>query len=1616
MLRRWIGSLLLIGSLSAASAQQTYATRTTEVRVGVVILDANRTPGNVIANDAPFVWLNADRNSRIKPAGWDFRNPNAPSRVSDDIAARWTTLSPGNPPIAGRPITKINAAYWEVQLSGVNEAQMAEYDALLVPVYRGLQLNTAERERLRRFVDQGGVLWVDVNNATIVDIVNNMPLPFRVNNGGNQGARSTDFFHPLLSVPYSIPLGAVDALSDNLQSTVNFVTFGDPAMATISQLQAPLPNTSLGLQSIAANNNGSIISVGRIGDGYVVVTGRGFARVANATRTTSGVNPNVGYFAATPPTDRLGDISARFIVNLVSLRNASEQPNGGTRRQNSVPIDAGAPLLKRFDSAPEPISGTGLVARGNVSPVAYKGLLVVATDNKVVVYDANPRTDQDGDGNPDDGIVDLQTGSSYDKLWESANLTGPISSPATAQVPNPATGVPQDQILVTDGNGRLVILNAFPTDAQGRILASTNVAPAATINAPGANTATGVRSPAPVVHEDIVVVGGLTSAQNAGRLWIYDPRTGQVVNSAGGDFTIAGGQIPQFDLNPTVGYIPIADNSGGVDRVIYLAGIPNNTPSYPTAGITSLWIGAKGESPGPGNVSTNGTVLTVETRASRATPPLPIYLPPVGGNPPAQGSGLGVKLTVIDPSTGDPWTAAQMQAVFDGSITQTSDGRLNFGLSSPLPTDVNGNLAVSIRIDYTIDWGQVSSAGLVDAIVRGTINLPDELPNPPRRFLGNLAISPRGTVYGVLSTGDNSNLARAGGTFYAIREENGRGSFRVITRYDLYGPHTLNSSAGSTSVPATVGDTDPLVTLPGATILAGDFARLTFTSGPAVRNGIVYVVAVGNKSGSIPTPFIPFTVLLAFQAEPDNPVIRVGDFPQGSSIVQADVTASAGTNKSNPNRFIARPFNDFVYDSTAGTITLNNLANNQRGLVQSTLSLSQPVIVKSPNTSDRMLYPESNGGRWSPLLWFHVWHGTRTEVAPVVTGETVYLAGSSSLPPILLRGFPSNPLQLQEFALGTALDADVAPDDPFVVSLTTRPWLRQVIRVRPNGGDIDPNPMVRWPQIVGTTSFDSFRQRLLQSIIGPTPASNKSTKAAGLIAAGGSVIAVAKSRNNGFDPTADDNVAFFSGFGRADFVVADQGRLARFDPAGNPVWAIDSNSATGPVADTGNSSLTTPLVRPVRAYPVGDNDTLVSDAGANRVVRLDPLGRELRSIRGFRLDPSFRPDGLAANAPTTLKEPSDAVVFGAYVPAAFVQARSLAVPGGVYSNEYWVRYVIADTGNRRLIEVTDRYTVGPDGRTIGDPVTVNGVAQVGILTWHTPSQYSGRNWGYTTITRVVRNPLANTNYYYVAAIGNTLATNTSAGLDTPTLTNPRESAEGNGSILFIDPATGTVEVISQVQVPSMPQNVFWSDATNSFSSAAIPEMINNRAKRLGSLTSVTARNEGNQTAIMFTDSTGVYEIVPVTPDGSGNRWRVRWMLPNEAYRVMRGIYNLYDTTRPAPFNVPGTPSSRNAFDLRAMYARRLDSGEVLVVNGYNGTTRGDFQAGGQFLNRLPFSGEVVQVDGSFDTAVDPANPNANPGFSFLKTNLGFGTFSIRFELPPITNARPLIQPVFADRR
>jgi hypothetical protein len=1551
MFRR--ASITLLGlavGTAALSSAQNYAQRSVNIRAGVVVIESQQLAGGTPANFAPFAWFNLDSNQLAKPAGWNFYNPSAATRVTPQIAARWLAHNTNNGygavgPAAGENLTKRDAAYWEFILSQAPDTQITDYDILLLAARRNVALNPLEREKLRKFMEGGGVLWVDVANAggtLAIDLINQFPLPFTVSNINLGGSATGDFNHPLLSVPNTLGFDSLSLMQS--EALLGLRTVSLAAFTDLRRQQSPQEGDGTKLLPVASDNLGPTIAVGQVGDGFLVVTTRGVATTLNRVQG----QPNQSHRALNPIFDKSSDAAGKLASNMAFLTAGHAQNFKGARKVNSTPIDIGAPLLKRFDATAGPYGPLNLNSGqfNYVPPVIFQGMAVVsAPDGRIYVYDANPGKDLNADGNPDDGISDLSRGAYEDLIWVSVPMAAPISPAACMEIPD-ATGAPQQQISVTDATGTLHIFNAFPGAPGPNVPQSNSVAPPGGTS-PADTTLPGRGPYAPTYHDGLLFMTDEASAGLGGivgRVWVVDARIGTHVN---GPWQAGGSSSPSIQRpssSAVVGYIPIADNSGGVDRVLYVPTRPNGLGGV-NAGFVSLWLGAKGEK--PSSFSIGAGSLIVNTRA--AGQGLSIFNPIPPGSP-APAHPLGIKLTVLD-AVGNPLDATAMDGLFTGAVTE-SNGTISFGLEGT----ANTALIQGVRVDYTIDWG-TGDPLKTSQLVRGQLFLPDDTILRSRRILHNLALSPGGTlhlVHGSQPSPTDFIAGRQGGAFYSFRED-GRGIFKMVNRYELYPQHTVTlNQASPVSLPPTLSDSDGLQSLVPM-FLGGPLLNLSFEGGPAIHNGVVYVTARGTKTFGIPC-----TILMAFPEEPDLPKFEVGNVTGGFSVVQPDFARS--DNKSVPNQYSTLQGQQFIYErepgTDRGTIRIDNLMTSGRGQVLQSISRSQPIILRRGSQPDVVVEP-NRSSRWNPMLWYIVFHGYSNMSPPVVTGKTVFLAGNSALPGFIQSNWTFPPPVLPPPVTGMliGMEADISPTDKFLFPDTARPWLKQLWQLNvPGPGIVEGNPDVLWPQNAGVTSFEAWGVRVLQTTLG------NSANAFGVVAGDGALFSWSE--------------LGLWGFSRSDFVVTDEGRLGKFDPAGNPVWTADTSLLTGPATDTGSAAAVKPLVRATRAYPVGTSDLMVVDTGADRVMRLDKSGRELRSIEKIVVDDANLPEGFNTNAPLTFKAPRDVLTYTSYQTSIPFSNPS---PTGL---EYWVHYVVADSGNKRIVELVDRYRANATTRRLEGAIP----GGLGVLLWHSPSSFSGKNFSYTSIARLyvedIANP-ANSRWVYAAGIGSSLPTRVDTGLDSPNPARPRESEGGNGGIVIFDGSNS--QVINEVTLPATAANVFFNPSTGAFDLPARPV----RQKLLGNLTSVSMRNKiiGGNTfvTIMFTDAEGVFEIAQ---NGVNGPWQVVWMLPNEAYKAMRRTNaDVLLSTSPR--------------DVRAYYARRLDSGEVLIVNGYIGTTIGN----------QTFNGEVIQVDGDTDLSGIAAY-----GYHPNKKNLGFRTFSIRFELPPIQGARGLVIPVFADRR
>ena len=1629
-----LGALAIAG---ASAAQQSYAMRKTDIRAAYFHLNGDHLPvGPGYSATAPHVWFNVDSNVALKPAGWNVFNPLAAGVLTAQSATFFSSIY-ADTPGPGVEQTKRMAGYWWLDVAGLNDEEMGQLDVGLLQVTTpNLQVSPGDRERLRRFVDKGGVLWVDLAFGSF-DQANGSVFPFRLTYPGTPNANPQwDLQSPLLRYPNTLTNNEIQTLAIGptygteaiFRGNINPVDLSVEGAASV----APLLNSIVGvtgsfshLKPVTAAAGSPTAMYGRVGDGYVVVTSRGTSEMANRTSAST----NRRFFAA-DPNGQLGRSGAasveasaaiKFAVNVISLAAESAQNGSGSRRNFGSFIDVGAPLLQTWNAA----YGTGSIytatERNGRAPVIYKGLTVAVADNRVVVLDGDPRSDADGDGNQDDGSTDLSLGEDRDLIWASNIFPGRISSAVCVEVPSAATLALRDLVLVTTENGQLAVFSLF--DNNRRLRSGLALAPDALLT-PGAGGAAslvaGEWPVAPTVHEGIAYVADTVNAsgQDVGRMWQVDLRTLSVVQSpiSGNNFVFGGtaAAIQRISGSPTVGYIPIMDNSGGLDKVVY-APLKEQPSPQANAGVMSIWAGVKGER--PTSVAESGGVVAITTRAATQGG-LPIYLSASAGDP------LGFRISILR-NDGTLLTAAQMASLFTGAVTQ-SNGTVSLTLSPmavwpPVGVDPDNG----VRVDYTIDWG-AAFPSLTAGIERGRLNFPSPT-GLQRTVIGGIALSPTGTIYATVST-QNANPAAFNvndynGSLFAIREE-GRGQFRCPWKWDLYPQHSFANNGTSTTVQAVLADNDPVqnLTVPvGAGsinlnfVLGGGYRLATFQGAPVIRNGEVYVAVSGAKR-NLGGFSVPAGALLCFSDDASTREIRVGRrLGQNAIIVQPDMARSS--DPTNPTTFSALPPDRVRVEKeegqVGGIIRLDNLFTAQRGQITDSISVSQPVIIRQDGLQDIVIDPSQQGDRWNPLKWYTILHGTQLSSTALGTGNTVFVSGKSFLPPILNGVFPGDPNFREEaivMALNTNIDPGQAkrPNDagafttnpanfqPLeIVADQARPYLRQVISmdyVRAANSftatelsinRIRPSQAYVWPQSprnstdAGQLSFEDFVVRVNQCVLktsgttglGFTPSSFGVVAGDGLLAAW--------------------NNERVYGFRRANTWVADEGRIALLDPSGNPLFdsskAVISGSTGGSTAAVNLRQ----LGRPTRIYPIpGSSDVLVVDSDKGRVFRMNPSGVVGRVVSEMTIDSAFVPTGYKSNESLEFSNPRDAWTWVSQETP--VGSGGINRFSGAQAQEYWVHYLVADQGNGRLIELVDRYAQdAATGR-------ITSRLSEGTLLWHSPSEVSGAGWGYNSFTRLQ----VGNRFVVIAGLGGKAPTRRDSGeggsgVGDLAPTNSRTDQTGNGGIVIFDPTiAGGYRVFSTFNTPAVNHTMRWDFTTGTWSTNAAADILA-RERPMVNLQSVTASLIQGIGAplytIMIADATGVYEVL--ADSANPVALNTRWMLPSWAYQSMR---------RPAA--AAGVVSANNPLKFFPTYARRIDDDNVMVVNGYNGVT----------LGNSAFDGEVVQVDGAFGTGV--LADIDKPGFSLFAHNLGFNFKSIKLLFGPVEGTRGLSLPVFADRR
>jgi hypothetical protein len=1536
MAMRWI-QWFLVGVVSASMLSawadgRGYEPRTVPVNAGVVMFDANDT----LVRDV-YTFYAMDRRTDLKPLGLSFRNPFAPAGT-----------------------TRNQAAYWLVDVSRLNDNQLARYRILLISRTSWAGMTAEIREKLRRFVDGGGTLWVD------------MP---------QQGASGTLFFPEVAPVANT---AAINIVNLNHPLLRGYYTLTPAEIANLGLRGRGFGGGALNISAnrpvlqivTAVDPNTPVIAAATYGSGRIIVSAAGIAAAISAPLVST--RPGREGQAFELGMDSVPDLELKFAYNLVRWAGAGSSDAFNARRANAVADQYGAPLGIRWRDP-----GTQYnIANG--TPVVYGGLVFVVSGNKLICYDAVPSRDLDGDGRADDGILDYEQGESFDKVWE-VNLGGQSSPPVVVETPR---GL---QVVVLVG-AQVRGYWALPRNSQGHIPPAGQEVWLVALPAPAAATPTTAdgQIPAPIVIDNtlllvpaVLSLGAQTSAGFfAVSLTTDPPQIVTTVTSGGSQelwYQPRTGSAGNWLLPPVAGYVPNYAQ-GGNDIVVYFGTTRDvgGTGTSQLEGIQAFWIGAKGEVLTP---AINSAGVYQGYFRSRITGRARYYVPPGGISHP-----LHPRVFRINKTTG---------AIDDITSLCEFNPLAEQGRIVYRDSDI---AEYTFIVDYYIDWAYATNFNLMFRTFASLPPFSEGSTVPPQKLRG-FTLAPNGVLY--ITTGtDGTDPNTASGSVIALQEQSPptqqqtRGGSKVLWRWQSHGGY-------SQIVP---GSFDPII-VPPSTIyrepneyfmrFVGQFLRFshdyapnpnaepqrqwmnfTFKGAPIYYDGAVYAFAEGQARVG---PFgFPYTVIIALDAEPEQFVIDLGapiDATGDVRISQRDygrsgpnpITNIVSTLTYSPNS----PNPDIKVDFTTGQIRITGFAQADGGgqirLLENVLSLTQPVQVSIGNTFNTLVDPDSIAGNWNNLRWYAVLLGQQLQANPVVVGDTMYLPCQITVP-------TGSGLETFGGILGIATDPyRLQPD-----LAQRKDQAGTVPRVDPNN-PLKYQSIIRWPfidDLISDLEENPDPRAFLEELFRRFGEGFQMGAGLSPIAVGEGLLVISSSQG-------------LHAYSRQSTIIADESRVLEVDTAGRVVWSTENTQLDFYTGSIVASKARYPITPNARVYRYGENELLIVEPERNRVAIIDRAGAEIRTITQFIPDRvplrdnngnitqivNLRNESVAPNsnyiagAPTNLRNPTDVTVWTEFVPA----------DRNPYTNpqplEYWIHYTITDAGNARVVDIVDRYQADPQTYTVGAPVQHPDLGpMLGVLYWMTPSQRLERNYRYVSAQRFEYWDGSSTRIGFATLVQNTTASAFEAvGMDDPL--DPRTPEAGMITLQLIVNGQDQTIYIRRMRLPD-----------GSIVPILAPVAIDT-SKRSAS----GQHNAGLY--LLVTTSTGVYELqVPLTGT-VGDTLPVTWMLTNEVYtnavRRRIGGNDLADD---------GSGNLLRPILFKPRQARYLGNGNVLIVNAYNGTTLVETPRG---VRERDFPGEVFELNGAHYTR-----------------DQGFGNDSIvwsTLDRPELSGSSQLRKPSSADR-
>ena len=1562
----------------------TYSSERRIVRAGILVSSALDIGNAGPENPDPHVFYVLDSRTDLKPLGMEFVNPLAPPVITADIYQRWrrrVRLGTSDPafdsssPVSqvfriGARVTKNLGAYWEVNLDNLSPDDLREFDVLLLHTHRPNVAFTAEqREKLLRFIDGGGTLWLD--NCGGFSFAPDSPFLFDIqyNNGSNRNAQAVIATpnHPLLAYPYVLTPQEIQQFGDK------FVN--DYWLYDASPANRPVPGGHT-LVPVIWNNRGfapasptvphpnwrPYVLAGQVGAGRVVFCSQDSICAINDY--VGGVN--VGYggnsgavsgdvlIGAHPPDLKFGyNVAAWATAHMTGRTNVRR--TGGTSERIAARLEP-----KWQDVAPR--------AGNRVGGVAFFRHCAYVVDGDLVLhcYKTHPALDLDGNANADDGRPD-PPGAGYDEIWRydlkaiSPSATG-ASAPTVVEFydPNygaggpslgPAPAVPlasfnqRELVVVTLSDGTVVAVRALPRAANSPSmpLAPETVADWA-VQVSGAqdygiDPASRQPIPAPAWSEGVLFVGVNTAS--GGKVVAIDPRNGRSAFHPGpdgysGDLAETAA-VPQTGMigpvhgSPSVGYVRDQAN-GAVDKMLYVL---TGAATGMAPAVRAFWFGSRGET------------LTLQTGTnnvfrSRADRPWYASLDNIDLRP-----RVFAKLVVPGGATysrelrfagiGSSPGANEFMADWAGgnAVAVTSD-QISFPGG---PTVAANDPNVTIYADYTLDWPGTLFAAAPKVAARNVYPVPDPGNTGGNTIGGSPALSPQDTVYYVAdTTGSAAGGAPGRGVLLAVNEQYPTSRTRVRWAYVMHDGYSLTVNGQEVRIPARLWQTDDTNGLPTGVPIE----NVQFTGSPAYRNGIVYATATGSVGGS------GVSLVLAFRAEPDlrlrlNQRIEPGQTVRVWQVNLLNTQTAASRIELNPQQY--------TLDRESGMIRITSMA--PPGAVGGFVSASTAFVAQIGSGQEVLLAGNQRGQPVGPegvdnLLWYAV---LPQQLPPQLGGlplaelwSSVSVQGDA-----LWVGFSQGAI--------ASLSANPESSDPAVQSAGSQAKLVRHLRwatVVPGGGRVFEAPAATTNVLVAMS-------------------------AAGPAAYEDAITLVADNRRLVEVNSAGE--AVWSADGTRTYAVAG-GDLPIYltDPNSGDVTPANPQSATGvPVVHR------VAFARPTVARRVGLNDMLVVDTGNNRVLQMDRGGNVVWEVN--RLQDHLR-GWLRRGDPLSLNEPTDCQFWTEFVPDLRAWAGQAAVqlpsvPG------YVVHYLIADSGNFRVVEVVDILNYA------GSPVQVGGVSMLRQVNFASDTYgRQGQRYRFRTVERIVTlnnrlpaewryNPFDPNNppaqlpdtavrQLTLSLVSNyRLVGNENVALQAfNTIGDTQQS--GGGSVVLLNEGGRPLTIVSNLRIPdpSAPGGGRLQAIVNPTWFSKFDENVGPGGIPIG------PGMEMLRYRYLLADANGCYQLVPGI-DGNGRAvLNVEWMLSADDYFRMTGKRLVATCIRPLGRESNAAAAGRALSPLR----------RYLITNKFTGEDNPGVFVG--VLGRgTDFHGEVFVIDPSptptaFFSFAFPEGSGLTPGYGY----------------------------------